>query len=139
MIRLNSFLHKNIRINSGWCVRDKMILLVKQALLIPISLFISRCCFCCGFCSIGKWNPDLIHKYNCAYYYVCSKNGGNAISSIERQVAFIRNMLLPLFLVIIWYDAHVKLFLFFLLLLYLIMIERQSKVYNMVFEGYEYL
>ena len=91
----------------------------------------------------GCKSSTLTDRYNDAYYYVFSKNWGGSIGHIERQVMGIRNMLIPLtsllFIMKSPSCARITCALIFIFALYLLMIERQNKVYNSVFENYEYL
>lgn len=116
--------------------------------LIINGLVVLRSSVCGWFCDIKKrysFKQALTNLYYNAYYYVFSKNKGGAISSIESQIHAIRNMFIPLivlFYKIIAIDQCrcVKFigFIFFVAL-YLLMVERQQKVHERVFEDYEYL
>lgn len=91
----------------------------------------------------GCKSSTLTDRYYDAYYYVFSKNWGGSIGHIERQVMGIRNMLIPLTSLLFIMNspscARITCALIFIFALYLLMIERQNKVYNSVFENYEYL
>ena len=91
----------------------------------------------------GCKSSTLTDRYYDAYFYVFSKNWGVSISHIERQVMGIRNMLITLIGLLSIMDstscAPKVCASTFIIILYFLMIERQNKVYNSVFENYEYL
>lgn len=87
-----------------------------------------------------------ITQYYSAYYYVITKHN-EVICALERQVAFIRNMLLPIFCLFFIADRlvdeqnvmklRIGILIFIINLLWLAM-NRQLKVYKCVFEDNKY-
>jgi len=85
-------------------------------------------------------------KYYEAYYYVSQHSASSSITVMESQVAFIRNMLIPLLLITIdigdYFVNFCKYqFLCFVLIYFLLsaMISRQNKIYERVWEDCIYL
>lgn len=99
----------------------------------------------------SKEEQHILDKYYEAYYYVERHSNNNHIHIIETQVIFIRNMLLPLFLLFLFhFDAfsddiginnpYIKCpFIIGTISLFLPLISRQKKIYELVWEDYEFL
>lgn len=91
----------------------------------------------------------IICEYYRAYYYVAKNSNNSSISIMECQVVFIRNILLPLFFYIVicrpfkrslLQPEYYWIFIVFgLLLLIIVMIARQNKIYKRVWEDYVYI
>lgn len=99
--------------------------------------------------------PDIKKRYYKAYYHIAKNSVGNVIIILETQVAFIRNMLfivlgygiLLLFKNVIMFgmfNVSPSLFVGFsliiaFLLLVIVMLARQNKIYCLIWEGEQYV
>lgn len=85
----------------------------------------------------------LLRVYYKAYYYVTYHPINSSIGVMEQQVAFIRNMLIPilLFLVIDRFQESlcVMIILLVVIALFFTMVAIKNKIYQRVWEDYEYL
>lgn len=98
-------------------------------------------------------SESFLDVYYSSYYYVSKYGYGNYISIMEGQVAFIQNMFFPLFLIVFfpvgelyWKDLFccnvclIKIFISIgILLLFPVVYQRQNKIYQCVWEDFEYL
>lgn len=105
-----------------------------------------------GVCELDK--TKVLNGYYKAYYFVAKNSINSSLSIMECQVAFIRNMLLPLLFLIVQFCSlldilelridctrNVILILYILGVVFLVMVmfNRQNKIYRRVFEDYAYL
>lgn len=100
-----------------------------------------------------KVDKSLKVEYNEAWYFVTQISKNSIVFILEAQVAFIRNMILPMLFMVIYVikcsydynDCHIVTIitgccsLLFPLIMGLCMVERQIKIYKRVFEDYKYL
>lgn len=105
------------------------------------------------FTSDYKANEErnkIISGYYTAYYFVATKQINSSISIMECQVAFVRNLILFVFLMGICDKFNVVktcfgidicwwIYIVVSLCLFVVMFTRQNKVYRRVFEDYVYL
>lgn len=104
-----------------------------------------------NLCILEKCNKaNVLNGYYTAYYFVASNQINSSISIMECQVAFIRNMFLPILLMGVVecmnvvnqsYEMKLAPWCFWLtaILLFIVMSLRQFKIYKRVFEDYVYL
>lgn len=98
--------------------------------------------------SVEQHLNDILDKYYEAYYYVCTiKQHGGVISALERQIAFVRAMIIPLLLGGLLCHQLVGIHCGYTILIDAVMLivsglfmhNRQHKIYQLVWEDYEYL
>lgn len=92
----------------------------------------------------------IISGYYMAYYFVATKQINSSISIMECQVAFVRNLILLVFLmgicgkvnvIKICFEVDICWWVYIVasLCLFVVMFTRQNKIYRRVFEDYVYL
>ena len=102
---------------------------------------------CCSYDGFPK--GTILDYYYQAYYYVERNRAKTPIAAMECQVALMRNLLLPMFMLsfkiqdFVFKDNPVCCLRFAMILLVFFMafaiIRRQENIYKCVFEDYEYL
>lgn len=110
-------------------------------------------CFCCFFTCKKKMSQEtriyLKSKYYEAYYYVATHSINSSISVMESQVAFMRNMFVPVLIITICLKSYFPEFgdnccIKFICIIFCITLPiatccRQNKIYKRVWEDYIYL
>lgn len=103
---------------------------------------------------IAKLMPGLVSDYYDAYYFVAQHTYCNDVFIMEGQVAFLKNMIIPISLFVAWPDSiwlsfsiidilgvfWIKFFLILVCILMCICVYlRIKKIHGLVWENYEYL
>lgn len=99
----------------------------------------------------SKVDNQLNVNYSDAWYFVIQRSRGSSIPTLEAQVAFVRNMIIPLVFMTLYVIVclfcrsqctsccALLLCLSFDAILLFVMKNRQMKIYEKVFEDYKYL
>ena len=122
-----------------------------SAIVFPIAIVI----FIILFTSLSEdieGNNKITHFYYVAYYYAIQRRYSNDIPILEAQVAFLQNMIIPLMLLFIvpiemtecyftkdtYWILHILLFITVTAIFFTVF-YRQDKIYQRVWEDYEFL
>ena len=131
-INLNKYVG-NIYTNSKKCIDSPLCIICRNLMLILICPFPSE---------ISNTQNSILKSYYSAYYQLSNNEKLGSIPLVEQQVAFIRNCLLPLFILNLSYFSTNDLKIDFMLLsftvillAFIVMIQRQNKIYSMVWES----
>lgn len=94
-------------------------------------------------CRANKPNESVAHRYYNAYYSLSEKKLLGYVPLIERQVSLFRNCLIPIFLLTLTLGytkigCCIYFGIGFIILMFVVMVQRQQKVYRMVWESYNY-
>lgn len=93
-------------------------------------------------------NKPLIILYHRVYYNLWQNRLLGSIPLIESQVALLRNILIPISIFLLFFRDEVNInvnctttiiILLFILILFTTMVQRQQKIYRMVWETYNYV
>lgn len=88
-----------------------------------------------------KRYPEIEHRYYEAYYWLDVHKHISTSSVIESQINFMRNMIIPIILLCITF-SDCKYFMYsaiiMLVLIFIVMIARQNKVYELIWENYHW-
>ena len=114
---------------------------IKIKCLLVIQVIILWDIVTCIFTRNKSTDKKIINEYYNAYYFLSQRKLISSISFLESQVVLLRNCLIPTILLII---ALYKLplcdytLLLVIIFLYTVMVQRQNKIYNIVWEEANY-
>lgn len=94
-------------------------------------------------CKKAELHKSVVSNYYKAYYSLSEKKLLGSVPLIESQVSLLRNSLIPTILLTyilrqIMSECCVWLAIGLIILMFVVMVQRQQKVYRMIWESYNY-